>query len=82
MPGGHHPCGTVQHRAEVIVIPQLGFSGRNPHPNRQLQLALRVDGGLNCGHRRGKRGSHAVPRVAENEPIVRLDGGAQHLVMR
>jgi hypothetical protein len=37
MPGAHHPCGTIQHRTEVIAIAQLGFAGRDAHPHRQLQ---------------------------------------------
>ena len=45
MPGGHHPRRTIEHRAEVVALPQLGFAGRQPHPHRQLQRPLR-------GHRR------------------------------
>ena len=40
MPGGHHPCGTIQHRSEVIPLTQFGFAGRQPHSHRQLQLPL------------------------------------------
>jgi hypothetical protein len=36
MPGGHHPRSTIEHRTEVVRPPQLGFAGREPHPNRQL----------------------------------------------
>ena len=45
MPGGHHPRGAIEYRTEVVPIPQLGFSGRQPHPHRQFQRPLR-------GHRR------------------------------
>ena len=41
MPGGHHPRSTIQHRTEVVPVPQLGFAGRNAHPHRQLQRPLR-----------------------------------------
>ena len=37
VPGGHHPRCTVEHRTEVVPIPQLGLTGRQPHPHRQLQ---------------------------------------------
>ena len=68
MPGGHHPCSTIQHRTEVIPIPQFGFAGRQPHPHRQLQCPL-------CGHRRihrrarrGERGTHPSPVCLNNQP--------------
>src|SRR5271166_2797341 len=41
VPGGHHPCGTIQHRTEVVGLAQLCFARRQPHPHRQLKLALR-----------------------------------------
>ena len=28
VPRGHHPCGAIEHRAEVIPVAQLGFAGR------------------------------------------------------
>ena len=46
MPGGHHPRRTIQHRTEVITLPQLCFAGRQPHSHRQLQFALRGYGGI------------------------------------
>ena len=49
MPGGHHPRRTIEHRTEVIPVPQLGFAGRQPHPHRQLQRPLRGHRGI---HRR------------------------------
>jgi hypothetical protein len=49
MPGGHHPCGTIEHRAEVVPISQLRFTGCQPHSYRQLQGPLRGYGGI---HRR------------------------------
>ena len=65
MPGGHHPRRPVEHRAEVVPVPQFGLAGRQPHPHRQLQRPLRghrsVDGAL----RRGERGAHTITGVLE-----------------
>jgi len=80
--GGHHSCGSVEDRAEVVCVAQFSFAGRQSHPHRQLQLPLRVDRGVHGGHRRRERRHHTVPRVAEQEPVIRLDRRAQHLVMR
>ena len=82
MPGSHHPRGPVEHRAEVVPVPQFGLTGRNAHPHRQLQSALGRDRSVNGGPRRGERGNHAVTGVAEHKTVVRLNRGAQHLVMR
>ena len=82
MPSGHHPLGTVQHRAKIIGSPQLGFTGRQSHPDRQLQLLLCGHRGIDRGPRRRERGTHAVTGVFEHEAAVRLDRRAQHLVMR
>ncbi len=82
MAGGHHPRRPVEHRPEVVPVPQFGFAGRDAHADRQLKLPLRVDRRVDGRHRRGKRRSHPVPGVAEQEAIVCLDRGAQHLVMR
>ena len=64
MAGGHHPRRTIEHRTEVVAVAQLGFTGRDAHPHRQLQSTLR-------GHRRvdsGPRGceccAHPVTGVA------------------
>ena len=80
--GGHHPRGAIQHRAEVVVVPQLGLAGRDPHSHRQLQFALRVDRRIDRRHRRCERRSHPVPGVAEHEALVGLDRRTQHLVVR
>jgi hypothetical protein len=37
MARGHHSCGTVEHRTEVIAVAHFGFTGRNAHPHRQLK---------------------------------------------
>jgi len=81
VPGGRHPRRTVEHRAEIVPIAQLGLAGRNPHPHRQLQRTL---GGHRRIHRRfrgAERGAYTVAGVLEHEPAVRLDHLAQHLVM-
>ena len=80
--GGHHPRGAVEHRAEVVPVAQFGFTGRDAHPHRQLQCLLRIDRRIDRRSRRGERGDHAVSGMAEQEAVVRLDRGAQHLVMR
>ncbi len=73
MTGGHHPRRTVEHRTEVIRPPQFGFAGRNPHPHRQLQLALRGHRRIHRRARRGERGAHPVAGVFEQPAPVRLD---------
>ena len=35
VPGGHQPCGAVEHRAEVVPVPQLGLARCDPHPHRR-----------------------------------------------
>jgi hypothetical protein len=82
VPGGHHPSSPVEHRAEVVPVAQLGFTGRNPHPRRQLQRPLRGARRVDRRHRKGKRGDHTISGVAEQETLVRLDRGTQHLVVR
>ena len=81
VPGGHHPCRTIQHRTEIVPVAQLGFPGRQPHPHRQLQCPLRGHRGIDRGSRRGERGAHAVAGVLEQQAAVRLDRLAQHLVV-
>ena len=44
MSSGHHSCGSIEHRSEVVPVSQLGFPGGDAHPHRQLQRPL-------CGHR-------------------------------
>jgi hypothetical protein len=46
VPGGHHPCGPIEHGAEVIPLAQLGFAGCDAHPHGQFQFALRDYGGI------------------------------------
>jgi hypothetical protein len=79
--GGHHPCRTVEHRAEVVPFLQLCFAGRQPHPHRQLKLALRSHRRINRRFRRRERRAHTVTGVLEHEAVVRLYRRAQHLVM-
>ena len=81
MPGGHHPSSPVEHRPEVVPVAQFGFTGRDPHPHRQLQLPLRGDRRVHRRPRRGKRGDHTIARVTEQEPVVRLNRRAQHLIV-
>ena len=79
--GGHHACGPIQNRSEIVARTQFGFAGRQPHPHRQLQPPLRGHRGIHRRTRRGERGAHPVTGVLEHEPAVRLDRRAQHLVM-
>jgi len=46
MSGGHHPCRTIEHRAEVVAVARFGFAGRDAHPHRQHQCPLRSYGGI------------------------------------
>ena len=73
MPGGHHPRGPVEHRPEVVPVPQFGLTGRQPHPHRQLQRPLRGDRSIDRRPRRRERGSHTVTGVAEQKTVVRLN---------
>ena len=73
MPGGHHPRRTVEHRTEVIRLPQLGFAGRQPHPHRQLQRPLRGYRRIDGRPGRGERGAHPITGVLEQPAAVRLD---------
>ena len=81
MAGGHHPRGAVEHRTEVVRVPEFRFAGRNPHPDGQLQLPLCSDGRVDSRLGRCERGDHPVARVTEQKTAVRLDFQAQHLVM-
>ena len=73
MSGGHHACRTIEHCAEVIAVAQLGFAGRQPHPHRQLELALRSDRSIHSGPRRRERGTYAVTGVFEQPTAVPHD---------
>ena len=81
MPSGHHPRGTIEHRPEVITLAQLSFTGRQPHPHRQLQCPLRGYSSVDCGPRRGKRGAHSITGVFEQVTALRLDRVTQHVVV-
>ena len=82
VPGSHHPRRAIQHRSEVVAVAQLCLTGRDAHPHRQLQRPLCSDRSINRRARRRERGNHAVTGVPEQKTVVRLDRGAQHLVMR
>ena len=47
--GGHQPRHPVEHRAEVVAVAVLGLARRDAHAHRQLQRALRGDGGVDGG---------------------------------
>jgi hypothetical protein len=79
--GGHHACGPIQNRSEIVALRQLGFAGRDPHPHRQLQRPLRGHRGIDRCPRRGERGTHPVTGVLEQEAAVRLNRLAQHVIM-
>ena len=82
MTGAHHARRAIQHGAEVVAVPQLGLAGRHPHPDRQLQPPLGGDRGVDGRFRRRERRDHSVTGVTEQKSAVRLDLGAQHLVVR
>jgi hypothetical protein len=73
MPGGHHACGSIEHRPEIVPVSQLGLAGCQSHSHRQLQLPLRVDRGVHGGHRRREGRHETVARMAEQEAVIRLD---------
>ena len=81
MSSGHHSCGSIEHRSEVIAVAQLRLAGCQSHSHRQLQRPLRVDRGVHGGDRRREGRHDTVAAVAEQEPVIRLDGRAQHLVV-
>ena len=60
----HHPRRTVEHRTEVVPVPQLGLTGRHAHPHRQLQRPLRSDRRIDRRPRRRERGSTRRHRCA------------------
>jgi hypothetical protein len=65
MSGGHHPCGPVEHRSEVVSVAQFGFTGGNPYPHRQLKCPLCRERSIDSRARRRERGGrHAVTVVA------------------
>ena len=68
VPGAHHPRSTVEHRAEVVPIPQLCLPGRNAHPHRQLQRSLRCHRSIDRTLGRGEGCAYPVTGVAEQKP--------------
>ena len=80
MTGGHHPCGTIEHRTEIVTFTEFGFAGRIPirTGNSSARCAA-------TRHppptRRGERGAHTVPGVLEQPAAVPLDRPTQHLVV-
>ncbi len=68
--------------SEELLLELLCLAGRQPYPHRQLQRALRSDSGVNGEFRRGERGTYPIAGVLEQPALVRLDRGAQHLVVR
>jgi hypothetical protein len=79
--GGHHACGAIQNRSEVVALTQLGLAGRQPHPHRQFECPLRGHRRIDRRSRRGERGAHTVAGVFEQPAAVRLDRLAQRLVV-
>ena len=51
---------------------------RTGNSSRRCAVSVGVESGL----RRGERGHYAITGVAEQKPVIRLDCGAQHFVMR
>ena len=49
--------------SEELLLELLCLAGRQPHPHRQLQRALRSDSGINGGFRRGERGTYPIAGV-------------------
>jgi hypothetical protein len=81
VPGGHHPCGAVEHRAEIVTVAQLSLPGRNTHSHRQLKSELGLDSRVDSGPRRCERRDYTVTGVAEQKAPVRFDRVAQPLVV-
>jgi hypothetical protein len=65
VPGSHYPCSTVEHRSEVVVVPQLGLPGRNAHSHRQLEFPLGCDSGDDRRFGRRESGYHPVSGVTK-----------------
>jgi hypothetical protein len=67
VPGGHHPCGAIEHRAEIVTVAKLGLPGRNTHSHRQLKSELGLDSRVDGGPRRCERRDYTVTCVTEYE---------------
>ena len=67
--------------------PQAQFNTATPdgfvamYRGLPYELPLGVDGGGDCGGRRGERREHSVARRLEYAPAADLDGAAQDLVV-
>jgi len=81
MPGSHHSRHTIEHHAEVVTLPQLGFAGRNPHPDGQSEIALSGNRRVQRRSRRRECRAHTVAGVLEQPAPMRLDRLTQHLVV-
>ena len=81
VPGRHHPGRPVQRRTEVVLSPQLGRAGPDPHPRRQPQPALPLDRRQHGLRSRRERRAHPVPSVLEHPTPRPFHRGVQHLVM-
>jgi hypothetical protein len=70
--GRRRAHSAVEHRPEVVSVPQFGFAGRDAHPHRQLKLALRIDRHV----RRRESGDHTVePSISVNRNVTTPEGG-------
>ena len=81
MSSGHYPCGAIQHCTEIIPVPQIGLTGRNAHPNRQAEFALRGNRGIDGRTRRLECRAYPVAGVFEQPTIMRRNGVAHDLVV-
>jgi hypothetical protein len=81
VPCGHHPRCTIEHSTEVVAVAQFSFTRRQPHPHRQFQASLRGHCGIYRRFRRRERRADTVTGVLEQEPAVRVDCRAQHLIV-
>jgi hypothetical protein len=77
--GGHHPRCTVEYRTEVIPVTQFGLAGRQPHPHRQFQFALRGYGSIHRCPWWRECGAHTIAGVLEQPTAVRLDRFTQYV---
>ena len=79
--GRHHPRGPIQHRTEVVRLPELRLAGGQSHPDRQLKLLLRGKRGVDGRSSRGECCTNTIAGVLERPAPMRFDRAAQHLVM-
>jgi hypothetical protein len=62
---GRHPCGAVEHRAEIITFSKLSLTGRNTHSHRQLKSQLGRNSCVDSRPRRRERRDHTITGVTE-----------------